>query len=153
MSLKLVQDSDPVLHSKCEVFNPRSPDFPLQETIDEMFALMQEKNGIGLAAPQVGINKRMFVMDIDGRKYVCINPSIQKFDKRTNLSEEGCLSYPGIHIAVERSAKVRVTYLDQHGSRKTKSLIGIQARCFQHELDHLDGIVFLDRGETKGVSV
>ena len=153
MTLKLIPDSDPVLHTKCEVFNPRFPDFPLQNVLDEMFVLMKEKNGMGLAAPQVGINKRFFIMEFDGQKIVCINPVIIRADKETKFLEEGCLSYPGTHVRVERSTKIRVSFLDRNGIKKTTTLHGIKARCFQHELDHLNGIVFLDRGEKESGGV
>ncbi len=146
MTLKIIPDTDPILHTKCEVINPRSPDIPLSDIINEMFSLMVEFNGMGLAAPQVGIKRRFFIMGYGVTNFICINPSIIKASKETEFMEEGCLSYPGVKYMVERSKKVKVRYLTLTGRSVTTTLTGIWARCFLHELDHLNGKTFDERG-------
>ena len=150
IKLELIPDEDPRLHTKSEVFNPRSTDFDLSKTIDAMFQLMWDNKGMGLAAPQVGINKRFFIMYHPDTSmcYICINPRILKMGKQTYIDSEGCLSYPGETLKVERAKEVKVAYQNKNGNRVEKTFRGILARCFQHELDHLDGIVFKDRAIT-----
>ena len=147
MSLELIAHDNPILHRKAKHFNPRIPEFDLRGTIIQMFILMKEQGGIGLAAPQVGLNKRMFIMLVEGEEFVCINPTILKASKDTETVIEGCLSYPGKNVAVERSKSVKVRFLTPKGLSRQMTLRGIKARCFQHELDHLNGITIPDRGE------
>ena len=147
--LELIPDDDARLHTKTHPFNVRIyPD--IQKTVDAMFEIMRANNGIGLAAPQVGLDHRFFIMDIDGKKYVCVNPRIVKRGKETEVQPEGCLSYPGQKVLVERSKEVEVSYLSITGSQRRKKLRGIAARCFQHELDHLNGVVMGDVGTVVG---
>lgn len=148
MNLELIPQDDPRLHTKCTPFNPRSPDFDLENTLILMFQVMLENNGIGLAAPQVGINKRFFIMKIEGEEFVCINPIITKTGKDIAFMEEGCLSFPGQRVMVQRPSMVRVKYMTPKGLTKTTTFRGMKARCFQHEHDHLDGVVFTKRGES-----
>ena len=147
MSLELIAHDNPILHRKAKTFNPRIPEFDLHNTIIQMFVLMKQKNGIGLAAPQVGINKRFFIMLVDGEEFVCINPTVLKYGKDKETVIEGCLSYPGQKVAVERSTRIKVRFLTPKGLSRQMNLRGLQARCFQHELDHLNGITIPDRGE------
>lgn len=140
MNLELIPNDNPILHTTCEVFNPRKPNFDLTETIAQMFALMEEKHGMGLAAPQVGIKKRFFIMKIEGKEYVCINPSILSTSSDREVLSEACLSYPGQHVSVQRPTAAKVRYMTARGLSKQKNLRGIAARCFQHELDHLNGV-------------
>lgn len=149
MSLTLIPDDDPRLHTKTEVFNMKLyPD--LDKMFAEMFEVMRASDGIGLAAPQVGLKFRFFIMDLDGKEYVCVNPRVIKRGKETEVKEEGCLSYPGQKVLVERPKEIRVAYLDKRGMRKQKKLTGLAARCFLHELDHLDGVVMSDVGTVVG---
>ena len=99
-----------------------------------------------LSAPQVGINVRLFLMHHNDRGYVCINPRIEKSSEEISVRGEGCLSYPGERVMVERPVEVRVTYQNLRGTKVKKKFNGILARCFQHEMDHLDGIVMGDVG-------
>jgi peptide deformylase len=145
MILELIPDDDIRLHSKAEMFNPRKWD-ELDATVDAMFKMMKDRGGIGLAAPQVGITKRLFVMRTGFTKYVCINPKITRVSKQTKLKDEGCLSYPEQTVIVERPVDIRVTYQDARGTSVNKKFSGTMARCFQHELDHLNGIVMSDVG-------
>jgi len=143
--LELIPDSDPRLHTKAEMFNPRKWD-ELDATVEAMFKLTKEHNGIGLAAPQVGIMKRLFIMHVGFNKYVCINPKITRYGKDTRLRDEGCLSYPEQTAMVERSLEIRVSYQDAKGANVSKKYSGLLARCYQHELDHLNGVVMSDVG-------
>ncbi len=152
MNLVLVPQDDPILRTKCELINPRSPDLDLDKVLTLMFVVMAQEGGIGLAAHQVGINKRIFVMRVDGDDYVCINPKIEKASRDTEVVVEGCLSFPGKKVAVRRSKSVRVQYMTPKGLTRTSTLRGLKARCFQHELDHLDGVVFTDKGDEVNVS-
>lgn len=145
MNLELIPDEDPRLHTKAKVFNPRKWD-ELDVTIAAMFELMKKHNGIGLAAPQVGIMKRLFIMHVGFQKYVCINPTIARYGKDTRLKDEGCLSYPDQEYMVNRSLEIRVSYQNAKGANVSKKYSGLLARCYQHELDHLNGVTFLDVG-------
>jgi peptide deformylase len=107
---------------------------------------MFDNEGMGLAAPQVGVTARLFVMYHNDQGYVCINPRIEKSGEETSVRGEGCLSYPGERVMVERPVEVRVTYQNLRGTKVKKKLNGLLARCFQHEVDHLDGIVMSDVG-------
>lgn len=147
IALELIPDDDPRLRAGSEVINPHTAEFDLSGTISAMFKLMWEHNGIGLAAPQVGINRRFFIMERHGKAYVCINPRILKKSKEEELGPEGCLSFPGVELQIPRAKEIRVSYQTLRGQRVEKKFRGIMARCFQHELDHLDGIVFTDKVE------
>jgi len=107
--------------------------------------LMKKENGIGLAAPQTGISKRIFVMSVHGRDRACFNPKIiKKSDVLTDF-DEGCLSFPGEQCTIKRPDWVEVIYQEYDGTSVIDMLVGLEARCFQHELDHLDGITMHDR--------
>jgi peptide deformylase len=118
------------------------------EISEEMFKIMSENNGIGLAAPQVGISKRFFVMEIDKKRSVIINPKIK--NRYGTLSiEEGCLSFPGIRVKVERFSIIDAEYKNTEGTLVREKLNGLIAICFQHELDHLNGKTFVDKTSLK----
>ena len=117
--------------------------------VDDMIQTMYAAPGIGLAAPQVGIAKRVFVCDISvGRNpndiLIFINPEFVERDGM-QLEEEGCLSVPGFNATVARPARAVLKGLDRHGEPQTVDASGLLARCFQHEMDHLDGTLFVDR--------
>ena len=150
MTLKLIPDEDPRLHRRCDVINPRkSPEelAPLDALLLSMFSLMREHGGVGLAAPQVGITYRIFIMYNPQTKeeFVCFNPKVLKEYPQTQTGDEGCLSYPGLTLPVTRANRVRGEWLDQNGIKRTKVFKGLMARCFLHELDHINGIVFTER--------
>jgi peptide deformylase len=110
-----------------------------------MLELMKASNGMGLAGNQVGLLRRVFVMrTADGREFGCFNPWIMVGDNDLHESEEGCLSFPNLWLKVKRSPKITAAYLDNAGKQCIIELEGIDARCFQHELDHLDGITFTE---------
>ncbi|MCQ2075563.1 MAG: peptide deformylase [Bacteroidaceae bacterium] len=134
-------------------------DYPnLQELIKDMYETMQKADGVGLAGPQVGLPINMFVIDLDvlsedypeykGFLHAFINPKILESSEETESIEEGCLSLPGIHENVRRPTQVHVTYLDENGTAHDEWLNGFLARVFQHEYDHLEGKLFVDRLST-----
>jgi peptide deformylase len=124
-------------------------DAALQRTIDDMIETMYAAPGIGLAAPQVGIAQRIFVVDLSvgrttGDLIVMINPVFVEREG-SQLEEEGCLSAPGFNATVLRPARAVIKGLDREGGEQTREGTGLLARAFQHEMDHLDGVVFIDR--------
>lgn len=121
----------------------------VRQQLDDMLETMYAAPGIGLAAIQVGIPKRMLVIDVarDGEEkqplYI-INPEITWVSDDDQLYEEGCLSLPEHYAEVERPAEVKVSYLDRNGDRQELHADGLLAVCLQHEMDHLDGVLFVD---------
>ena len=119
-------------------------DSSLQELVNQMFLTMKVSQGIGLAAPQVGILKQLFVVEVDNVKLVCINPIISlagdEFD-----SEEACLSIPELTVVVKRRREVIVDAFDEFGNRFQNSFTGVLAVVIQHENDHLNGILITDK--------
>lgn len=120
----------------------------IQPLVDDMIAVMQEASGVGLAAPQVGVNKRIFVAQVKERTYVLIDPEILRSEGE-EIGVEGCLSIPGVVAEVPRAARVVVKAKNRKGRGVTLRAEGLLARVFQHEIDHLDGILFLDRVRDK----
>ena len=124
-------------------------DDSLQPLIDDMIETMYAAPGVGLAAPQVGVPLRLFVIDLSGGRdpkglIVMINPTFVQRDGM-QLEEEGCLSLPGFNATVVRPLRATVHGLDRHGREQTIEGTELLARAFQHEMDHLDGLVFVDR--------
>ena len=124
-------------------------DDALQQLIDDMIETMYAAPGVGLAATQIGVPQRVFVIDLSvGRNasdlIVMVNPEFVSRDG-TQLEEEGCLSAPGFNATVVRPKQATVTGLDRHGAALTIEGTDLLARAFQHEIDHLDGVVFVDR--------
>lgn len=141
--MKLVLDPDPILKQRAEEWN-FSVDQDAEKIESEMITIMKTFNGRGLAGNQVGLLKRVFVIKLDstGETVGMFNPKvIEKSVNETSL-EEGCLSFPSLWLDVKRPATIKVEYLDKQGKTCQNTLSGIDARCFLHELDHLDGIVF-----------
>ena len=123
-------------------------DDELRRLIDDMFATMWKAEGVGLAAPQVGISRRVLGVDVHAEgvePFALINPRVVEASKETEKGEEGCLSIPGLTAAVERAAHVAVEGLDRDGNPLRVEGGGLLARCLQHEIDHLDGVLFIDR--------
>jgi len=126
------------------------PDETLSGLIDEMFDIMYREKGIGLAAPQIGLDMKLAVIDIgrrDVERLVLINPMIIS-RKGECVAEEGCLSIPGVSGNVMRSREVVVETWDTAGNRRTMKCVGLLARAVEHELDHLDGLLIIDRMST-----
>jgi peptide deformylase len=120
-----------------------SVDDDARRLVDDLFETMDAAKGIGLAANQVGVARRIAVVDADGDRFVMIDPVIVETEGLAT-AEEGCLSIPDIYGDVARPENVVVEALDQHGNRYRREATGLKARAIQHEIDHLDGILFLD---------
>lgn len=121
-------------------------DDALRQTIKDMFALMYQDRGVGLAATQVGLPLRLFVMDVSPQqdKPQCfINPKIIAKEGEIEC-EEGCLSFPGVYAKVIRAKIITVEYQDEHGNSHTLTADGLAANCIQHEAEHLDGVLYID---------
>ncbi len=144
MIVKIRSYGDPVLrgeNKKIEEINSE-----IKEILENLVDTMRDINGVGLAAPQIGINLRMFVVEAeDGIIKKVINPEFIEYSEQQVDLEEGCLSVPGIHKKVKRSEKIKVRYYDEDGERVEEELEGLWARAFQHENDHLEGILFVDK--------
>lgn len=138
----IIQVGDETLRKKCfEVtdFGPKT-----QQLIDDMRDTLFKADGAGLAAPQVGVLRRIFIVNVDDKYYECINPVIVKQSGKQS-GEEGCLSIKGQYGVVERPMKVTVKALDRFGKPFTVKAEGFTARAFCHEYDHLDGILYIDK--------
>ena len=119
-------------------------DAELERLVSDMFETMYAAEGVGLAAPQVGLSLRLFVMDCEGLKLVAANPEIISTEGEQE-GEEGCLSVGKIHAPLKRAARARLRAQDVHGKIFEQEAEGLAARCFLHETDHCDGTLFIDR--------
>src|ERR687883_1761317 len=118
-------------------------DAGLEKLVADMFETMYAEEGVGLAAPQVGLSLRLFVMDCEGLKLVAANPEIISVEGEQG-GEEGCLSVGKIHAPLRRAARARLRAQDARGEAFEREAVGLAARCFQHETDHCDGLLFID---------
>lgn len=142
--MNVLEFPDPRLRTKAVPVE--AVDDALRALIDDMFETMYAAPGIGLAATQVDVHKRLLVADVSTDKddpHVLINPSIVSSEGIV-VTEEGCLSVPGFYAEVERAEKIRVAYLDRSGDQRETDMDGLLAVCVQHEMDHLDGKLFVD---------
>ena len=137
---QLVHNTDTILHEAVE--GPVSEDLNRKDFSELLILSMNEYNGIGLSANQVGIPVRAFAMKLRSRDVVCYNPVIKKVGEEETTLLEGCLSYPGKEIAVCRPDSIRVSFEDEDGQKLDYQRTGLEAKVFQHELDHLNGISF-----------
>ena len=136
---------DPVLRTKARPVERF--DDALRTEVERMGLLMSDAIGVGLAAPQVGVSHRLLVYRVEPESpvQVLVNPEIEWSSKDKDWLEEGCLSLPGVHVEVERPIHVRVSAQDAEGDAITVEASGLEARVIQHEVDHLDGVLILDR--------
>ena len=144
---KIVIEPDPILRKESEPIEKVDND--LRKLLDDMLETMYAAPGIGLAAVQVGILKRLIVIDISKDKekknpLFLINPEIVSKSKNTSIYEEGCLSLPGHFAEIERPAECQINFLDYNGKKKEISAKGLLSTCIQHEVDHLNGVLFID---------
>ncbi|GAB4434960.1 MAG: peptide deformylase [Anaerolineae bacterium] len=150
---QIITPENPVLRRKARKVTAFDRD--LQALIDDMLETMRAAPGVGLAAPQVGVSQRVIVIDMPddeevygpgaGETHIVVNPEIVKASRETVEGTEGCLSIPGYAGAVERAESVKVRGQDRHGKPVRIKAEGWLARVFQHEIDHLDGVLFIDR--------
>ncbi len=149
--LPILQPPHPALRAKTRRITPADAQ-TLTVLIPQMFATMYAAPGIGLAAPQVGTALRLAIIDLHHddvpAPLVLINPEIVGVSEEWAAREEGCLSLPGHYADVSRPAQVRVRYADQAGSMREIEAEGLLAACLQHEIDHLDGVLFVDHIST-----
>ena len=143
----IVIEPDPILRKKSESLE--KVDDELRILLDDMLETMYAAPGIGLAAVQIGVLKRLIVIDISKEKekknpIFLINPEIISLSKNTSIYEEGCLSLPGHFAEIERPSECQIKYIDYNGKRKELKANGLLATCIQHEIDHLNGILFID---------
>ena len=142
----IIIEPDPILRKKSDAIE--KVDDELRKLMDEMLETMYEAPGIGLAAVQIGILKRLIVIDISKEEkknpIFLINPEIITKSKNKSVYEEGCLSLPGQFAEIERPAECLIKYLDYQGKQKKLKATGLMATCVQHEIDHLNGVLFID---------
>jgi peptide deformylase len=136
----------PVLRQRAQPVSPTDPE--IGHLVDDLFETMRAAKGVGLAANQVGVAQRVAVVDVGedlGPPLVLINPRILEAGEETETAEEGCLSIPDIFSDVDRAHSIVLEALDRDGQPYRMTVTGFKARAVQHEIDHLDGILFLDR--------
>lgn len=126
----------------------------IRKLVKQMLQTMYSSDGIGLAAPQVGVNKQLIVIDCEpdnptNPPLVLINPKIIRYSSQLCNAEEGCLSVPGVYMEVTRPEGIEVSFKDEHGRPQKLPASGLLARAIQHEMDHLNGVMFVDRVENK----
>jgi len=143
-NLRLVAPEHELLSTQLSAFNFDNPPVDPQELVDAMSKIMEEKNGLGLAANQIGLPYRVFVMRTDPTT-ACFNPKVVDASDKQIISEEGCLTYPDYFVKISRPGAIRVRFADVNGEFTTVNLNGMTARVFLHEYDHLEGINYLDR--------
>lgn len=129
-------------------------DDEIRQLVREMLQTMYTADGIGLAAPQVAIQKQLIVVDVEPENaanppLILVNPTIKGLSGDLCVYQEGCLSIPGVYLDVTRPEMVEVTYKDELGRPKTLTATGLLSRCIQHEMDHLNGVLFVDRVENQ----
>lgn len=145
--LEIVKYPDPVLETPGDAVTEF--DEQLKKLVEDMFETMYDARGVGLAAPQVGVSKRLFVMDCSGgddpaQRIALINPEVLRIEG-DQTGDEGCLSFPGVFFPVKRSLRAVVRAHDVNGDEFEVDGLELTARCMLHETDHCDGIVFIDR--------
>ncbi|MCU1572430.1 MAG: peptide deformylase [Micrococcaceae bacterium] len=143
LSIRII--GDPVLRTVAEPVTEFGPE--LAKLVADMMDTMEDVDGAGLAAPQVGVSQRVFTYQVNGERGHIINPVLENSDDDQPDGVEGCLSVPGLGFPVRRRRWTRVTGVDQDGQPVTVEGEGMLARAFQHETDHLDGILYVDRLE------
>ena len=147
----LVEEASQVLRTPPEVFDFDNPPEDPKEIAENMSKAMDKFGGLGLSANQVGLPYRMFVMrtmhegDEEATNVPYFNPELIRVSQETELMKEGCLSFPDLYLMIKRSKTIEFKYQDVEGKEHTVMLEGIGARCVQHEIDHLNGIIFLQR--------
>ncbi|MBA7495598.1 Peptide deformylase [subsurface metagenome] len=144
--LEIKKFNEPVLREKCKKVG--KVDKKIKKLIVDIAQTMKKNQGIGLAAPQVGVLKRAIIVqtDLRGQRILgLVNPKILKKSKETETGEEGCLSFPGIFLEIKRAKEIEIEGLDINGEKVKIKAQGLLARVFQHETDHLDGILFFNR--------
>ena len=143
--MELVKSNDPILLTQCLPFDFQNPPIDPYDLAHDLVEFMYENNGLGLAANQVGLPYRVFAMRGHPQNFVCFNPKIISESAEVVSMEESCLSFPGLVVKVKRPKSIRARFTMANGEIKTEPFVGMTARIFLHELDHLDGRLFYNR--------
>lgn len=142
MIMNLVDQNDPVLRQPASLVEDVTQ---IQDLIKNLFDTLEVSHGVGLAAPQIGIDKQVFVIAIDGIKKVFINPSVLATSEHAVEDIEGCLSLPGLRLKVKRPPQIKAMWTNEQGEQEIADLDGLWARCWLHEYDHVNGILIDNR--------
>ena len=151
MQRNIKKIGDPVLRKKAKKIEKVNKE--IQKLADDMLETMHAADGLGLAAPQIGMSQRLFVIELpkdekipgSGVPYVFINPELSKLSPESDEKAEGCLSIPGWRGEVQRALKLTIKAMDRNGNRIKFEAEGMLARAIQHEMDHLDGVLYIDK--------
>jgi peptide deformylase len=143
---KVLSEGNPLLRKMCEKWDFQNPPFKSIEMARMLIDTAKSESGLGLAAPQIGHSYRVFAIGYKENWQICFNPSfaVDINTREEKIDIEGCLSYPGLLLKVKRFKTIQASFQMPDGSFKTEIFEGLTARCFQHELDHLDGKLFVD---------
>ena len=142
---ELVKEDDPFLRETPEEFNFDNPQVNSEKLVDQLFANMIHHNGVGLSANQIGIPVRVFAMATDDENGIVVfNPEIIEWSDETTYIKEGCLSFPGLYVAIERAQSIFAKFKFFDGEEQGASFTDMSARIFQHESEHMDGDIFTD---------
>ncbi len=145
-TLYLTGPKEPLLRTKLEKFDFENPPIDPAELSKSLYLTMMREGGLGLAANQVGLPYRVFVLRSVNDSYIsCFNPLIVDKSSTEILLEEGCLSYKGMYVNIKRPKIIKVRYTQSDGQSVTRKFDGLTSRAYQHEMDHVDGIVHIDR--------
>ena len=134
---------DPIVRRKARKVG--KVDASIGRLVDDLIETMRAAPGVGLAAPQVGVPLRVAIVEVEEQLYTMVNPEILEYSKELEPRPEGCLSVPGYWAEVTRPLRIRLRGQDRRGKRYTMTAEGFLARAFQHEIDHLDGVLYIDR--------
>lgn len=142
--MELVKYPNPILTTPCQEFDFNNPPVDPETLAHNMIDFMTKAKGIGLSANQVGLPYKVFAMKGDPN-FVCFNPKIVNLSEDQTFLDEGCLSFPGVICKIKRSNEVRLRFQTYSGATTTKTFHGLTAKVIQHEMDHLDGVLFFNR--------
>lgn len=151
--LILVPETDKILYTECENIDLTNPQINIDQLVEKMKTVMEENNGIGLAAPQVGIPYKIFIMVENSTVLTVINPEIKEEIGQGVIGKEGCLSFPALQVSIKRPEQLLVKYATPENKEVTRTLDGWTARCFNHETDHVYGITIRDRASKLGLKM
>ncbi|MFO7806909.1 MAG: peptide deformylase [Candidatus Moraniibacteriota bacterium] len=144
--MNIVKYPDSILREKNqEIKDPTAPE--IKQLILDMTQTLRSNNGLGLAAPQVGKNLKLCLIEIENELFVLMNPEIKSLSKEAVSMEEGCLSFPGKFMQIERAKRIKVKATDVNGKKQIIRAKGLLARAIQHEVDHLNGVLIVDKVE------
>jgi peptide deformylase len=143
--LKLYDENFSMLSDEIPLYRDPLPNYEMSDLIKRLKMTMKLFNGVGLSANQCGIYERVFVIGTDQFQIACINPEVLEVSENVVKDNEGCLSFPGMFLKVPRPVSVKARFMDEFGETKEMWLDGLTARCYLHELDHMNGIKFTDK--------